>query len=77
MSDAIYIMGKNAGFANYTLCELRSWVSPNCSTEFNISGTAGASMRARCEDPTDQNSYLRSFDGTQSWAEPSKDWRVR
>lgn len=70
------MLGKTVNFANYTLCQLRSWVSPNCSTEFHISGTVGASMKAHCEDPNDENSYLRSFDTNKEWAKPSKDWRV-
>lgn len=75
-SDSVYMLGKTVDFANYTLCEMRSWVSPNCSTQFNISGTAGASMQAHCEDPYDEDSYLRSFDKDQEWALPSLDWRV-
>lgn len=55
---------------------MRSWVSPNCSTQFNISGITGANMGAHCEDPKDRNSYLRSFEPDQSWSEPSTDWRV-
>ncbi|KAF7542998.1 hypothetical protein G7Z17_g11098 [Cylindrodendrum hubeiense] len=74
-SDAIYILGKAADFGNYTLCQLRSWTSPNCSTQFNISGTAGASLTAHCEDPNDGDSYLRSFDADQGWSAPSLDWR--
>lgn len=75
-SDAIYMLGKTADFNNYTLCQLRSWTSPNCSTQFNISGTAGASLTAHCEDPNDKDSYLRSFDADQGWSAPSLDWRV-
>ncbi|KPM37754.1 hypothetical protein AK830_g8830 [Neonectria ditissima] len=73
-SDAIYTLGK-ATQSNFTLCQLRSWTTPNCSTQFNISGTAGASMAAHCEDPGDPDSYLRSFDGDQAWSAPSLDWR--
>lgn len=75
-SDAIYLLGKSPAFDNYTLCEMRSWVSPNCSTHFNISGTSGASMGAHCEDPSDRDSYLRSFEKDQGWAAPSLDWKV-
>ncbi|KAM5353641.1 hypothetical protein ACJ41O_000291 [Fusarium nematophilum] len=74
-SDAIYMLGKTADYKNYTLCQLRSWVSPNCSTQFNISGTAGASMKAHCEDNKDENSYRRSFPRNQGWAPPSTDWK--
>ncbi|OBS28699.1 hypothetical protein FPOA_02637 [Fusarium poae] len=73
--DAIYTLGKNAKSKNYTLCQLRSWVSPNCSTEFSISGTAGAHMNAHCEDDQDENAYRRSFPADQGWSLPSLDWK--
>lgn len=62
--------------ANYTLCELRSWVSPNCSTRFDISGISGATMRVNCEDPSDRDSYLRSHPGEHVTAPPATDWKV-
>ncbi|KAL2682464.1 hypothetical protein Neosp_006915 [[Neocosmospora] mangrovei] len=73
--DAIYMLGKSAGNKNYTICQLRSWVSPNCSTQFNISGTAGANMEAHCEDDEDENAYRRSFPPDQGWSLPSLDWK--
>ena len=77
MGDAIYILTKAPVMKNYTLCELRSWVSPLCSTRFNISGTIGASMEAHCEDDNDPDSYLKSFDkGDQpSTGVASMDWK--
>ncbi|KAI8667488.1 hypothetical protein NCS56_00885000 [Fusarium sp. Ph1] len=74
-ADAIYMLGKSAGNKNYTLCQLRSWVSPNCSTQFNISGTAGANMEAHCEDDEDENAYRQSFPPDQGWSPPSLDWK--
>lgn len=76
---AFYVLAKNPAMANYTLCELRSFVSPACSTQFNISGTAGASMRAHCEDPNDPDAYHRiverdpGFKG--DWPTASTDWK--
>lgn len=70
------MLGKSAENKNYTLCQLRSWVSPNCSTQFNISGTAGANMEAHCEDNQDKNAYRRSFPPDQGWSPPSLDWKV-
>lgn len=61
---------------NYTLCELRSWVSPKCSTQFNISGLTGSKMWAHCEDPEDANSYYRSSQSDQGWSLPSTNWTV-
>ncbi|KAF4436335.1 hypothetical protein FACUT_6499 [Fusarium acutatum] len=74
-ADAIYTLGKSPESKNYTVCQLRSWVSPNCSTEFNISGIAGASMKAHCEDDADENAYRRSFPSDQGWSAPSLDWK--
>ncbi|KAL0777684.1 hypothetical protein CaCOL14_005337 [Colletotrichum acutatum] len=73
-SDAIYILTKSASITDYTLCEMRSWVSPNCSTHFNISGTAGAHMQAHCDDPDDTDSYTNVHtEVTEST--PVTDWR--
>ncbi|KAK3327802.1 hypothetical protein B0T19DRAFT_174293 [Cercophora scortea] len=73
-SDALYLLAKSNAISNYTLCELRSWLSPNCSTRFSISGTHGAHMSAYCEDPNDPVSYLRSVPGAPS-NHTSTDWR--
>ncbi|KAM3452057.1 hypothetical protein MY3296_004794 [Beauveria thailandica] len=74
-ADAIYILGKRPNFQNYTLCELRSWLSPNCSTHFTISGISGSKMVAHCEDSNDVDSYRRSFAKDQGWALPAPDWK--
>ncbi|OAA65033.1 hypothetical protein ISF_04443 [Cordyceps fumosorosea ARSEF 2679] len=77
-SDAIYIMGKSPSpdlKEYYAMCELRSWVSPRCSTQFNISGITGSKLVAHCEDPKDLNSYRHSFDVPPKWEEPSPDWK--
>ncbi|OHE95261.1 hypothetical protein CORC01_09406 [Colletotrichum orchidophilum] len=74
VSDAIYILTKSVFIANYTLCEMRSWVSPSCSTHFNISGTAGAHMQAHCDDSGDTDSYTNVHtEVTEST--PVTDWK--
>lgn len=76
LGDAIYLLAKSPLIPDYTLCEMRSWVTPYCSTHFNISGTAGSHMRAHCEDPDDADSYIKSVpDVTEE--RPDGDWRVR
>lgn len=72
-SDAIYLLAKSNLTTDYTLCELRSWVSPDCSTRFSISGISGANMRANCEDSEDANAYIRSE--PDAYIEPSMDWK--
>ncbi|KAK2600191.1 hypothetical protein QQS21_005065 [Conoideocrella luteorostrata] len=74
-SDSIYILAKSSAMTNYTVCQMRSWVSPKCSTNFNISGTGGVNMEAHCEDPKDENAYYRSWEPGQGWPAPEKDWK--
>ncbi|KAI9150417.1 hypothetical protein HJFPF1_10183 [Paramyrothecium foliicola] len=74
-SDAAYMLGKSPKMDDYSLCELRSWMSPSCMTQFNISGTSGANMRAVCEDAWDQSSFHSSSDLDQGPIVPSKDWK--
>ncbi|KAG5936685.1 hypothetical protein E4U53_000169 [Claviceps sorghi] len=74
-SDAIYLLTKSYKITNYTLCEMRSWVSPSCSTEFRSSGTAGTSMKAICEDPSDRDAYHNSYPPGQEWPGPVTDWK--
>ncbi|KJZ70833.1 hypothetical protein HIM_09792 [Hirsutella minnesotensis 3608] len=79
ISDALYLLSRNNFSVDYTLCEMRSWVSPNCSTQFNISGTGGSSMHAHCEDNDDQYSYRRFMEKNPiwdgEWSKPSNDWK--
>ncbi|RYP45232.1 hypothetical protein DL768_008395 [Monosporascus sp. mg162] len=60
-------------YDDFTLCELRSWVTTKCSTEFDLLGLAGGEMRANCEDPGDENVYRRSIEDVPPWISP--DWR--
>ncbi|RYC63216.1 hypothetical protein CHU98_g3002 [Xylaria longipes] len=71
-TDPLYILAKSGVMADYTLCELRSWVTPNCSTTFDLSGTSGGHMKAHCEDPNDTNAYRHIDESTPA---PSGDWR--
>ncbi|KAI0433498.1 hypothetical protein F5Y09DRAFT_62844 [Xylaria sp. FL1042] len=75
--DAMYILAKpNQTLTDYTVCELRSWLTPKCSTTFDLSGTSGGHMKARCEDPSDRNAYERTVpEGTSLAPAPSGDWR--
>lgn len=77
-SDSVYLLGlgSTAQNSNFTLCEMRSWLSPNCSTHFNISGSGGIRYEAHCEDPSDVDAYRNTLDPGEPWPEPSKDWKV-
>ncbi|ETS82222.1 hypothetical protein PFICI_07224 [Pestalotiopsis fici W106-1] len=80
-SDSIYILAKSGLVEDYTVCQLRSWLSPKCSTQFNISGIAGAQMRAHCEDTHDENAYSHSQPampetGNMDWKNMVDQWRL-
>lgn len=77
--DSVYLLSKGGPTqANYTLCEVRSWLSPNCSTHYSVSGTEGSKLEAKCEDPKDPDSYLKSFGNEKpTWPAPNNDWKVR
>lgn len=72
-SGSIYTLVNNNFTDDYTLCEIRSWLSTNCSTHLNISGTTGAHMSANCEDESDPVSYRKSVpDAVES---DEADWK--
>lgn len=79
-STSWYFLSKNPLMANYTLCQMNSFLSPACSTHFNISGTAGAAMRAHCDDPLDLDAYHVALDHDPGfkgdYPPPSADWKV-
>jgi hypothetical protein len=82
-SDAIYLLIKasDALTSDYTLCELKSFLYPACSTPFNISGLSGATLQSFCDDPNDKMRYdssvpdppiSRNFD----WKNIGWDWMI-
>ncbi|KAI1123718.1 hypothetical protein F5Y10DRAFT_285768 [Nemania abortiva] len=74
--DALYILAKAPNITDYTLCQLQSWVTGNCSTSFDLSGTSGGHMEANCEDTNDINTYMKAEPELALDAlVPSKDWR--
>ncbi|KAL8338210.1 hypothetical protein RB601_006522 [Gaeumannomyces tritici] len=78
---AMYVLGKSPKTANYTLCQLESFLTPNCSTRFDVSGIKGGRMTAHCEDPDDEDAYHRKHAMNpdpqrrkEQWG-PRGDWR--
>nr|POF22369.1 hypothetical protein CFP56_36454 [Quercus suber] len=80
--DSIYILGKggdvdaygNPNDQNYGLCQLKSSLTPYCSTQYNAS-QAGGTLEAVCEDPHDDLQYIRSMPTAPSGnASISRDW---
>ncbi|KAI2625094.1 hypothetical protein GGR54DRAFT_629506 [Hypoxylon sp. NC1633] len=76
-SDSVYTLAKSGDIDDFTVCQLRSWVTPKCSTEFDVSGISGSNMRAHCEDPSDPHSYFAASgnDDIYDLPYPTVDWR--
>jgi hypothetical protein len=72
-SDSIYMLIKSSTIQNYTMCQVRSFLSPNCSTRYNVSGTSEGSLSTNCEDANDHDAYDRSVPNPP--IVKSSDWR--
>jgi len=80
--DSFYVLGKvdatgkpkSSKRQDYALCQMRSWLSPKCSTHLSMSGTDGAHMLAHCDDENDEDSYLHSVPDAPE-AFPQRDWK--
>ncbi|KAH8682779.1 hypothetical protein BGZ60DRAFT_368585 [Tricladium varicosporioides] len=59
-SNYLLIKAPNATTTDWTLCQLRSFNVPSCSTKFNMSGTSGAHLESHCEDPNDSLAYIKT-----------------
>lgn len=53
-----YILTKAPNFGNYTLCQLRTWLSADCSTHLSIGGTPQPALEARCADTTEKAALI-------------------
>ncbi len=51
---------KSATTTDYTLCQVRSFLSPYCSTYYNVTGVSEGHMTTNCEDPDDKLRYDKS-----------------
>ncbi|KAL3423277.1 hypothetical protein PVAG01_05024 [Phlyctema vagabunda] len=76
-SDSIYILAKapEAMTTDYTLCQMRSYLSTNCSTRYNVSGTTGGHIETHCEDPDNDMAYSKSVDIPGGPVLMQSDWR--
>ncbi|RSL87118.1 hypothetical protein CEP51_002411 [Fusarium floridanum] len=55
---AQYILIKAPNFANYTLCQLRTWLSANCSTHLSVGGTQQQALEAHCLDTAEKEERI-------------------
>lgn len=58
LSDSIYLLATNAS-GNYTVCSIRGFITPDCSTGYKTS-MSGGTLSTNC-DPNDDLSYHRSY----------------
>ena len=80
-SDSLYVLIKSAAIHNYTMCQLRSFLSPTCSTHYNVSGANEGSLSTNCEDPDDHQAYNRSvpnapFISSTDWRNVATEWAL-
>jgi hypothetical protein len=73
-SDSNYLLIKSQPTTDYTLCQIRGWTSPNCSTQYNVSGTTGGHLESHCEEHSDKLAYNQSVSDVPLKS-PSTDYR--
>ena len=66
---------------NYTVCQTRSFVSPVCSTHYNVSGTGQGSLQSHCEDIRDPDAYDKSVQdapviSSDDWRSVGQEWAL-
>lgn len=67
------IKAPDSSTTDYTICQLRSYLSTSCSTIYNVSGLSGGQMTAHCEDPGNKLAYDKSVSPSVTpW---NTDWR--
>ncbi|CAG8959610.1 hypothetical protein HYFRA_00001512 [Hymenoscyphus fraxineus] len=58
---------------DYTICQLRSFLSVDCSTHYNVTGSASGHLESHCNHPEDSMAYKSSMPNATS--NPAPDWR--
>ncbi|KAI9808556.1 MAG: hypothetical protein M1825_003705 [Sarcosagium campestre] len=78
--DSLYLLGKSAvADPPYSLCSLRSSLSPNCSTTYHAT-QSGGELASHCEDVDDSQAYYRSHPEApiglveKDWKNVATDW---
>lgn len=57
--DSVYVLLTPAINTSYTLCSLRVFLTPSCSTEYNAT-MIGGTIKSHCDDPTDNLAYHKT-----------------
>ncbi|CAG8976960.1 hypothetical protein HYALB_00010942 [Hymenoscyphus albidus] len=58
---------------DYTICQLKSFLSVECSTHYNVTGSASGHLESHCNHPEDSMAYKSSMPNATS--NPAPDWR--
>jgi hypothetical protein len=66
---------------SYTVCQIRSFISPVCSTHYNVSGTGQGSLQSHCEDTRDPDAYDKSVQDAPviraaDWRSVGQEWAL-
>lgn len=69
--DSMYLLATSAN-SSYMLCSFRQSLTPNCSTIYRAS-LSGGSLQSRCDDPTNDLAYSRSYPNATNGV-LSSDW---
>lgn len=71
----IYLLIKapNTITTNYTICQMKSFVSVDCSTRYNVSGSTAGHLQTYCNYPGDEMTYKHSV--PEASVTPAGDWR--
>ncbi|KAI8677833.1 hypothetical protein NCS55_00501400 [Fusarium keratoplasticum] len=76
--DAGYLLAhRGKPGAEYTLCQMRSWLSTDCSTHLEVSGVGQPIMRAHCGDDDDVYRYDPSVSKSPDRIEIPELWPAR
>lgn len=78
--QAVYLLATSAT-KNYTLCSIKTGLTPNCSTRYHASGSGG-SLNSTCEDSNDPLAYRISHPEAPSitwvpdWVNIASEWAL-
>lgn len=75
MSDSVYLLFKSASLKDYTVCQMRGFLSRECSTRQSIT-LSDSTIEAHCQDPEDKYTYERRYaDWDLPLQYPGRDFR--
>ncbi|KAG9231875.1 hypothetical protein BJ875DRAFT_381946 [Amylocarpus encephaloides] len=76
----LLIKAPNETTTNYTICQLRSLIDPDCSTIYNVTGSSSAHLHSKCVNPEiNKMAYARSVTNSTvtragNWKDVASEW---